>query len=121
MGTFYLKKGDTRPVLEVALKNADGSAFDLTSATIKLLIELNNGTKLSRPMGIEGDPTDGVARYAWVAADWEADNLIVGPSPPFTPQDVDHKMEYEVTQGTLIQTFPNNGWDNLRIFQDLSA
>lgn len=119
MGVFYLKLNDTRPVLEVALKNADGSAHDLTGASVKLLIKLNNGTFLSRTMAVAGNPTDGVAQYPWLPTDWDTGNLIVGPTPPFTPDDVDHIMEYEVTNGSSIQTFPNNGYDTLRIFTDL--
>lgn len=118
MGTFYLKKGDTRPVLEVALKNPDLSAFDLTGATIKLLIRLNDGTELSRNMVIFGDDVDGVVRYTWLSTDWDEGNLIVGPTPPYLATDIDHLMEYEVVNGTLRLTFPNNGYDILRIFED---
>ncbi len=120
MGVFYLKKDDTRPVLEVALKNADESAHDLTGASVKLLIKLNNGVFLSRTMVVAGSPTDGVVQYSWLATDWDEGNLIVGPTPPFTPKSVDHIMEYEVTNGVSILTFPNNGYDILRIFDDLN-
>ena len=47
MATFYIKTNDTRPVLEVALKNPDGSAYDLTGSTAwKLYIVLSGGAKM---------------------------------------------------------------------------
>ena len=108
--SFDLKYRDTRPILEVALKNPDGSAFDLTGATVwKLHIWLSNGDKLSRDMVVTGAATLGILRYTWLSSDWNAGGLIVG----------EHKMEYEIIAATARQTFPNDGYDLLRIISDV--
>lgn len=117
---FFLKYRDTRPVLEVVLKNPDKSVFDLTGPyVVTLMIKLNNGTVLTRPMPIFGSPLNGTVRYTWVAADWGAGKLILGPQPPFKPSDVHHLMEYEAVLGTAKLTFPNDDWDVLRIYEDI--
>lgn len=110
MGTHYLKENDTRPVLQVALKNPDETAYDLTGASsMKLFIRLSDGTELSaRTMVAVGDDTDGVVRYTWVAGDW--DDLIVG----------EHEIEYEVIDSSGGRsTFPNAGYDTLLIVSDI--
>jgi hypothetical protein len=121
MGIFHLKENDTRPTLDVLLTNPDGSAFDLTGySTIKLYIKLNTGTILSRDMTVVGAPTAGYVRYTWLSTDWGTDKLIAGPSLPFAPSDTEHQMEYEVVIGAARSTFPNDGYDTLRILPDFA-
>lgn len=117
---FFLKFRDTRPTLEVVLKNPDATVFDLTGPyVVTLIIKLNDGTVLTRPMTIFGSPTNGTVRYTWIATDWDTGKLIVGPQPPFKQSDTHHLMEYEAVYGTAKVTFPNDGWDILRIYEDL--
>jgi hypothetical protein len=119
---FYLKKNDTRPVLEVVLLDPDGTPHDLTGYTaIKLWIKLNDGTVISRPMSPVGDLTTGRVRYAWQDTDWDTGGLIAGPEPPYKPSDDEHTMEYEVVTATSRTTFPNDDWDILRILPDLGG
>ena len=129
MGVFYLKLNDTLPLLEVALTDPDGGAHDLDSETIKLRIWNTDGTKLVRDMVIEGAAALGVVRYQWVAADWAAGSggppftaggLIVGPALPVKPSTREARMEYEVTSGSDVLTFPNADYDTLRIWQDIN-
>jgi len=113
MGLFFLKQRDTRPILEVVLKNPDGSVHDLSGAAgFKLHIWLADGTKISRDMVQQGAPTDGTLRYTWVDTDWNTGNLAVTTGH-------DHRMEYEVIAGTVRMTFPNYGYDALRIIPDI--
>ena len=110
MGTFYLKRNDTRPVLEVALLNPDGTAFDLTGATTtRLHVRLQGGGVFVRDMTVYGVATAGILRYTWLAADWTT--LVPGA----------HQMEYEVLTGTARITFPNDSYDTLRIPGDLGG
>lgn len=111
MAVFYLKYQDTRPVLEVVLKDPDDSVHDLTSSTgWKLHIRLSDGTKLERSMVIFGAATNGTLRYTWIATDWDAGNLVVGS----------HDMEYEVVGPSPARlTFPNSGYDKLSIIEDI--
>ncbi len=114
MGLFHLKEGDTLPILEVALKDPDGTAHDLTGSTgWKLHVRLagGGGAVVTRNMVKQGPDVDGVLRYSWAAADWSSTPaLVVGQ----------HRMEYEVLgPGAARLTFPNDGWDELRIVEDL--
>ena len=142
---FYLKKRDTRPILEVELHDppplgsADGTVgpvHDLTTATsVKLHIWLSDGTKLVRDMEIDDDPETGIVTYTWLASDWDTASsddgngsyqvggLVVGPTIPVStvPSATrEHRMEYEVhgPSGARL-TFPNSGYDTLRILADV--
>ena len=110
MATFYLKWGDTT-TLEVALKDPDTTAHDLTGDTLYLHVLLNDGTTITRTMSVT-DAAGGVAEYKWVAADYTTadDKLAVGT----------HSMEYEAVQGTDRQTFPNDGHDTLEVAEDIA-
>jgi len=111
MSDFYLKQRDTRPILEVALKNPDGTAHDLTGAdSVTLNILLSTGVLISRDMEIDSDPTTGLVGYTWLTSDW-TDGLVAGT----------HLMEYEVLDATgdVRMTFPNYGSDNLIVTADL--
>ena len=144
MDVFELKLRDTFPVLEVQLLKPDRSIYDLTGSTAwHLHIRLSNGTRLTRPMFVQGDPTLGLLRYAWQVTDWDAASgttvdgaypvggLVVSPGEigpeGFVPTRgaLPHMMEYEVIgpgpDGRI--TFPNGGfakggYDVLRIFPD---
>lgn len=111
MANFYLKYRDTRPVLEVYLKDPDDTAHDLTGATdARLLILLEGGTALERDMVFDADRTTGIVRYTWLAADWNAGGLVEGC----------HPMEYEVLGPAAARlTFPNSEADELVITTDL--
>lgn len=114
---FSLKHGDTRPILEVALKNPDGTAHDLTGTTAwKLHIRVSPTQVITRDLVKQGLDTAGVLRYSWVDTDWDAGNL---PSVNGYPK-VECKMEYEVIGGTSRMTFPNNDYDKLQILSDLA-
>lgn len=133
-GIFYLKFRDTRPILEVSLLNPDLSAFDLTGATgWKLHIRLSDGTtKLVRNLTVQGAATLGILRYTWIATDWnvastpDADSsytiggLVLSPTLPLTAGQLEHRMEYEIIgPASARQTFPNDGYDILRIVSDI--
>jgi hypothetical protein len=120
MAVFHLKYRDTRPILDVVLKNPDGSIYNLAGSTAwKLHIRLSDGTVVTRDMVKVGADADGHLQYTWVAADWNAGGLVASPSLPLTPGQVEHRMEYEVVGGTSRLTFPNDGYDILRILDDI--
>jgi len=119
---FYLKYRDTRPILQVALKNPDGTAHDLTGSTgWKLHVKRPDGTVVTRTMTKVGADVDGVLSYTWLTADWDdVTGLVAGPALPLKPSNVEHTMEYEVVgPATARMTFPNDGYDILRIFSDI--
>jgi len=113
MGTFVLKYRDTMPILEVVLLNPDKTVHDLTGATsYKLHVRLRDGGTITRTMTLQGLATAGTLRYQWLAADWTdiTTPLVVGQ----------HRMEYEVLgPGAARLTWPNDGYDELRVVDDL--
>lgn len=120
MAIFTLKYRDTRPILEVALLNPDGTAFDLTGSTSwKLHIMLfPGGTVVTRDMVIAGLATLGILQYTWQAADWS--DLIVDQVEPAEDREWLHRMEYEVLGGSGFRaTFPNGTYDQLKIISDI--
>jgi hypothetical protein len=127
---YTLKYRDTGPSLEIILRDpaAPGSPPGTVGpvhplpggATYKLHIKLNNGTTLTRDLERVTPDTDGHVRYQPVAADWtDPTPLIIGPVPPLKPSDVEHLLEVEELNGTSRLTFPNGGYDILRVFPDL--
>jgi hypothetical protein len=138
MSTFRLKRGDTLPILRVALFEPDPASpgslqvHDLTGSTSWYLhIRRADGVWLKRSMAVEGSPTLGVLRYAWVTTDWavySANGTVGGLTSglPAAPGRVEHSMEYEVLGPASARlTFPNGAetleasYDTLSITMDL--
>jgi hypothetical protein len=122
---FYLKFGDTLPILKVTLLNPDGTPADLTGTTgWKLHVRKPDGSVVIRDMAIDGAPTLGIVKYIWTVADWDVLNvngyLAAGPALPLKQGEREHEMEYKVLSGTSRLTFPNTGYDTLRISRDIS-
>jgi len=118
MGIFYLKENDTQPILEVTLKNPDLTVHDPTGSTVTLNIWLSDGTKLTPKSMTIFNGAGGIVRYTWLTADWGSTGLVAGPSLPLAPGVREHRMEYQVDDGTDKITFPNNGWDTLRVYSE---
>jgi hypothetical protein len=112
MSDFWLKLRDTLPTIEITLLDPDGTVHDLTGATgAKLHIRLSNGTTATKSATIY-NPSGGVIRYTFLSTDWTdlTAPLIAGT----------HRMEVEVTgPGAGRLTWPNDGYDALRIVDDL--
>jgi hypothetical protein len=113
---FTLRQGDTRPVLEVALLDADGEAHDLTGSTDwKLHIRVSSSVTLTRTMTVQ-DADGGLLRYTWQTADWNA-----GALPDVAAGEIaELPMEYEVVSAAGRLTFPSEGHDVLQIRGDLA-
>lgn len=119
---FTLKQGDILPILEVTLLNPDLSVHDYSGAsTFQLRVKLwPSSAVLVRTMIPEGLPAGGKLRYIWATTDWNAGGLTVGPiiHPGMTmkPGEWEHVMHYRVDGK---HTFPNGGYDILRILPAL--
>jgi len=99
--TFYLKQHDTKPSYAAQLLQ-DGSAVDLTDATVKF----HMGSVIDAPATIV-DALTGNVRYDWVAADTE----VAGT----------YKAEFEVTfSDGSIQTFPNQDYLQIVIGEEVA-
>lgn len=110
MGSFYLKKRDTLPTMEVALLKPDLTPYDPTGGTVTLHVKLSGGGTISRTMTIHDGPA-GLVRYGWLAADWTGTPALASGV---------HRMEYEVVGPGLARlTFPTEGYDQLHVTADI--
>jgi len=97
MATFYLTQSDAGVSMTATLKNADGTAINLTDATVKF------------HCGMEGDPDNAIVdatavivaastgrvRYTWTAAD--------------TAEAGEYAAEWQLSwaAGTVVRTVPS--------------
>jgi hypothetical protein len=104
--TFYLKRGDTRPSIRLALERTDVS---LTGAQVRFQMRARGGAMvLDAPAVIEvatGTPT---VRFDWQAADTGTAGLY------------EAELRVAYPDGTT-ETFPNSGFVLVRIAEDVRA
>lgn len=93
---FTIKQGDTKPDLVRTLVNADGSAIDLTGATVQFHMKRRGGSlKVDKAATVTDD------EYGEVTVEWEADD---------TDEAGTFRGEFEITlTGGEIVTVPNDG------------
>lgn len=102
--TFTIKRNDTSPLFEHELTPTP----DLTGATVVFNMKTTGGvSKVNRGAAtIVGDPTLGIVRYSWLAADTNTAGLF--------------NAEYEVTYANgKIETFPNDSYIRVKVTEDL--
>jgi hypothetical protein len=97
---FTLKQNDTSPSIQATLKDASGSAVDLSGATVKFHVKSVDGTLKVNQTATLVDEDNGVVKYDWQAGDTDT----VGT----------YYAEFQVSYADLTtETFPNN--DNIVI------
>ena len=102
--TFYLKQNDTRPELQVTLKDGSGVAVNVTGAVIvfSMRSEGRRDKVVNRQPVTLVTAVSGVVKYPWGAPDTKGAGRFVG--------------EFEVTYSAGgIETFPNNEANQLNI------
>jgi len=106
---FYWKQGDTAPAIAEQLFDGLGVAVNLTAASVKFMmwgqgaaaIEVNAAATIT-------DAALGKVSYTPIATDTD------------TPGD--YLVEWAVTfGGGAIETFPNSGWQKVRVVDDIAA
>lgn len=108
MSTFYIKQGDTSPELQATLKDAEGTAIDLTGASARFHMRLSGATATT----VDAAATvvtaaSGIVKYSWQAGDTDTVGRYEG--------------EFEVTYAdTSVETFPNTGYIPIRIRDDIA-
>ena len=104
--TFNIKRNDTSPIIAGTCKDSDGTAIDITGATIRFHLINAAGTTVVDAAGAIVSATAGTVSYTWQTAD--------------TTTSGNHTAEFEVTySGGAIETFPNRGFIPVRIYDDL--
>ena len=109
--SFNLKRGDTLPALTGTLTYSDGSAVNLTGASVQIIMRSQAGSvpKVNATATIV-NPTSGTVSYAWNTNG--QDTNVAG----------EYDIEWVVTfSGGAKQTFPTNGYVTCSIEEDLST
>ena len=101
MADFYIKQGDTRPVIQAKLYN-DSSEVDLTGCTVRFLM----GDVVAAAATVTSVLT-GAVQYQWATAD-TAD-----------AGSFDGEFEVTFTDGR-IETYPNNGYLDILITEQIA-
>ena len=104
---FTIKKGDTSPFLTATLKDANGTAVDLTGATVVFnMADLDDNLVVTDGSCTIVDEDAGRIRYNWVSSDAANEGVFRG--------------EFTVTFASgAIETFPNSTYFRIKILDDL--
>lgn len=106
--TFYLKQNDTSPAMLATLQDANGTAVNLTAATVRLHMRAIGATQTKvNASATLVDPNNGIVRYNWSASDTNT----VGQ----------FQAEFQVTYADgKIETFPNDSYIPVEITDDIA-
>lgn len=82
--------GDKGYPLDFTLKNNDGTAYDLTGASLTFLVQLatDPAIKFSKPMVATGSPTAGTCRYSVDTGDFDLPGAYNAQIQVVTPAGV---------------------------------
>ncbi|MDX1810435.1 MAG: BppU family phage baseplate upper protein [Gammaproteobacteria bacterium] len=108
MTDFEIKRNDTSPDLECTLQGNDGVSVDITGATVRFhMTKKGETTPKVDALATNVDEASGKVKYEWNAADTDTKGVFRG--------------EFEVTYSDgSIETFPNNSYIPINIYEDLA-
>lgn len=107
--TFFIKRNDDTPTLDVALQDDRGRPVNVTGATVVFHMRNTSDDSVKVDGGTVSaiTATKGEVRYEWTTTNTNTAGTFEG--------------EFEVTfSGGEIQTFPNNGYIDIIILEDVS-
>lgn len=106
--TFYIKQNDTSPSLQATLLDGDGTAVDLTGATVTFHLRPEaGGSAVVDASATVVTAASGIVRYDWIAADTATAGAFHG--------------EFEVTYSdSSVGTFPNDDYIAVEITDDIA-
>lgn len=108
MTGYYIKRNDTKGMISCSLIEGDGSAADLSGASVKFMMRLEGrpSPKVNAAAVVLGDPSQGVVSYQWLEGD--------------TDRAGDYEAEWQVTYADgRVATFPSDGYIPVRITADV--
>lgn len=109
MADFTIKRNDLLPAIRAYLKNADGTALDLTGRSVKFIMRLRSAADLSaakvNTTASITDATAGLVSYQWVGTDTDTAGAYIG--------------EFETLLGAQKQTVPSGGYVTVDVVADL--
>lgn len=105
--TFNIKKSDTAPEIAIQVtKESDATYLNLTGASATFSMKRGNTTKVDSATATIDDPSNGVVKYVWVAADTDTTGT--------------YRAEFTVTfSDGKISTFPSNGFIEVEILDSI--
>ena len=106
--TFFIKRNDDNPSLDVALQDDKGRPVNVTGATTVFHMRnaADDTVKVSGGTTSTLNATRGEVRYSWSTSDTDTAGNFEG--------------EFQVTfSGGGVQTFPNDGYIDIIIFEDV--
>jgi hypothetical protein len=103
------KKGDRRPSPVITLKLADGTVFDLTGYTAKLIVRADGAAtpKINAAVTVLSPATAGKVQYDPAAVDVDTVGVYKG------------EIEATETATSKTITFPNDGYIPVIVVSDL--
>ena len=106
--TVTFKQGDRLPSLNVTAVQSDGTAYDLTGATVVFNMRTADGVtvKVSRSNATLVSGPSGTVRYDWASSDLDT----VG----------DYQGEFEATISGRKLTIPTNGYIPIKVIDDIA-
>ncbi len=106
--TFAIKQNDTSPIIAATLKDADGTAIDLSGATVRFHMRKIGKSAVSVDAAASvTNASQGKIQYAWSATD----TATIGT----------YQGEFEVTYtDNKVETFPNSGYIAIEVTDDLA-
>ena len=107
--TFYIKQNDTRPELDVFLRDDKDRSINVTGATVKFNMRnsADNTVKIDTGSVTTVSSTAGRVKYSFTAANTDTAGNFEG--------------EFQVTfVGGQVETFPNDGYIKVIITDDVS-
>ena len=107
--TFYIKQNDTRPELDVFLRDDKDRTINITGAAVKFNMRnaSDNTIKIDNGSVTTVNSTSGRVKYSFSAANTDTAGNFDG--------------EFEVTfVGGQVETFPNDGFVKVIITDDVA-
>ena len=107
--TFYIKQNDTRPELDVFLRDDKDRTINVTGATVKFNMRnaSDNTVKVNLGSVTTVSRTAGRVKYSFSSADTDTSGNFDG--------------EFQVTfVGGQVETFPNDGYIKVIITDDVA-
>ena len=107
--TFYIKQNDTRPELDLFLRDDKDRSINITGASVKFSMRnaSTNVVKISLAAVTTVSSTAGRVKYSFTAADTDTAGNFDG--------------EFQVTFiGGQVETFPNDGYIKVIVTDDVA-
>lgn len=106
MTTVYVKQNDTKPDIQVTINDDQGTAVDVSGATIKFFMNDSTGTNKVDGTGSIVVAADGTVKYEWGSTDLDTVGVY------------DAEFQITFSDGSIL-TAPSSGYITVVVGDDL--